>query len=295
MKLASAILALLGVTVLLGVVITGAGAADADLTAQVSADGVSTPAADPGELIADLGALEPALPEVAHPTGVEIDPTATWGRLDGDAGAARAQLDTIEPDLRALFVAADDADGEAAQAVATVARGWLDIWSGLEPLAAWETHDLEFPTDTDDVDGVATGGDELRGTAERGLEQVLTGQRRLRDGYRGLRTLGAAPPEDQVVFDVRAAQADEFDAAVRPLVRRLLSQSSPTVLVTTDRFGTTAPGAQARARSSTVVCVDREALEALGRTPDPQELAALAERARDRVDCPDLSPADTAP
>ncbi|HSK24846.1 MAG TPA: hypothetical protein VK906_16800 [Egicoccus sp.] len=295
MKLVSAVLALLGVGVLLAVVLTGGGVAGADVTAQVSADTLATPVAGPEQLLDDLAALESALPEAPPPTGVEIDPTATWGRLEGDAGAARARLDTVEPDLRALFVAADDADGEVADAVALVARGWLDVWSGLAPLSTWETNDLEFPSDTDDVDGVATGGDELRGAAERGLEQVLTGQRRLRDGYGRLRTLGAAAPEHQVTFDVRAAQADAFDADVRPLVRQLLSQTTPTVLVTTERFGTTAPGAQARARSSTVVCVDRESLEALGRTPDPQELAALADAARDRVDCPDLSPAGSAP
>jgi len=295
MKFASAILALLGVAVLLAVVVTGGAVAGAEVTAQVSSDEPVPTVTGGDQLLTDLAALEPALPAVAPPTGVQIDPIATWGTLEGDARAARTQLDVIEPDLRALFVAADDADGEVAEAIALVARGWLDVWSGLGPLAAWEMHDLEFPAGTDDVDGVATGSDELRGAAERGLEQILTGQRRLLDGYDRLRTLGAAPPGDQVAFDVRAAQADDFDALVRPLARQLLSQTGPTVMVTTERFGTSAPGAQARARSSTMVCVDRESLEALGRTPDAQELAALAEQARGRVDCPDLSPRDVAP
>lgn len=295
MKLASAVIALLGVAVLLAVVVTGGGVAGADVTPQVSADAAPAPEAAPDDVLTALAALEAALPEAPPPTEVEIDETATWGRLQGDAGAARALLDTVEPELRTLFVTADDAEGEVAAAVALVARGWLDVWSGLGPLADWETHDLEFPSDADDVDGVATGGDELRGAAERGLEQVLVGQRRLREGYGRLRVLGAAAPDDQVVFDLRAAAADRFDAEVRPLVRHLLSQTGPTVLVTTDRFETVAPGAQARARSSTVVCVDREALEALGRTPDAHELAALADAARDRVDCPDRTPGDDAP
>ena len=305
MKIVSGVLALLGVGVLLAVVLTGGGVARADFPAEVSADAVapadaeaSADAASPtdsAELLTALAALESGLPDAPAPTGVEIDPSATWGRLEGDATGSRTTLDALEPELRRLFVRADEADGPVAEAVTLVARGWLGIWSGLGPLAEFERHDLAFPSGTDDADGVATGGDELRGAAERGLEQVLDGQRRLHLGYTQLRTLGEAEPDVQVHLDVRAAAADTFDAEIRPLLHQLLSQSSPTVLVTTDRFETGDPGAQARARSSSFVCVDRQAHATVDGELTDEQLAALAEAARDRVDCPDLPAGTTAP
>ncbi|MFA9428693.1 hypothetical protein [Egicoccus sp. AB-alg2] len=308
MKALSSVLALLGVGVLLAVVMTGGGVASAELDAAQAAGqeatsgsdeatdptddgadaadpGAEAPLRDPASLLAALDVLEDSLPDAPPPTGVEIDPTSTWGRLEGDVGTTRARLDTLEPELRRLFVAADEADGPAAEAVALVARGWLDVWSGLGPLADWEVHDLEFPSDTKDADGVSTGGDELRGAAERGLEQVLRGRERLLDGYTQLRALGQADPAAQARFDLRAVQAETFDAEVRPLVLKLLSQASPTVLVTTDRFVTTAPGAQARARSSTVVCVDRDVLDAVEQPLSAEAMAELSD-ASARVDCP---------
>ncbi|MFA9445232.1 hypothetical protein [Egicoccus sp. AB-alg6-2] len=296
MKVLSGVLALLGVGVLLAVVLVGGGAVPAQFAAEVSADAPGTTgdgddAAEDGalgvtDLLAELGELEAALPQDPAPSGVEFDDSATWGRLEGDAGATRAVLDPLEPRLRRLFVAADDTDTELGAAVALVARGWLDVWSGLGPLAAWEAHDLEFPNDTDDPDGVATGADELRGAAERGLEQVLVGRGRLHTGYTQLRALGPAEPDLQVALDLRAAAADDFDAEVRPLVLKLLSQATPTVLVTTERFATTSPGSQARARSSTVVCVDREALASAAGPLTPEQIDALSAATPARVDCP---------
>ena len=304
MKALSSVLALLGVGVLLAVVMTGGRVASAELDADPAAasqDATNESDTDPAEpddrdgpprdgpsLLGALGELEDRLPDAPPPTGVEIDPTASWGRLDGDIGTTRARLDTLEPELRRLFVAADEADGPDADAVALVARGWLDVWSGLEPLADWEVHDLEFPSNTSDSDGVSTGGDELRGAAERGLEQVLRGRQRLFEGYTALRALGRADPAAQTRFDVRAVEAETFDAEVRPLVLKLLSQASPTVLVTTERFVTTAPGAQARARSNTVMCVDRDVLDAMEGPVTAEALAEIAD-ASARVDCPRAS------
>jgi hypothetical protein len=237
-------------------------------------------------LLDRLAELEPLLPATPPPTDVVLAAETTWGTLEGDAGSVRAVLDTLEGDLRRLFVDADDADGPVADAVALVARGWLDLWQGTGPLATWEANDLAFPIDTVDDDLVATGADELRGQAEKGLELVLQGRERHLEGYTQLRELGEADPAVQAQFDARAAEAETFDTEVRPLVVRMLSQRTTNVLVTVDRFGSNAPGVEARARSVDVTCIDREALAEQG-VVDDETLLALEAATPDRVDCPD--------
>jgi hypothetical protein len=236
-------------------------------------------------LLERLDELEDLLP-TPPPTDVELDDEVTWGAIAGDAGSARAVLDTLEGDLRRLFIDAEDADGPVADAVALVARGWLDIWQGTGALATWEANDLAFPIDTTDDDEVATGADELRGQAEKGLELVLQGRARHLAGYAELRELGEADPAIQVRLDARAAEAETFDTDVRPLVAQLLSQPTTTVVVPVERFDSTAPGVDARARSLQVTCVDREALAEQGIEIDEETLAALEATTPARVDCP---------
>ena len=86
--------------------------------------------------------------------------------------------------------------------------------------------------------------------------------------------------------DVFADDARAFDAEIRPQVHAMLSRPTASVLVTTDRFETDAPGVRARANSMTVVCVDREALEELGGVATEEVLAQLEDV--DRIDCADL-------
>lgn len=261
-----------------GIVGVGAALAQSD-------DGAPT-GTSPEDLLARLDLLETDLPDRVPPVGVELDDESTWGTLQGDATSVRAVLDLLEPELRQLFVHADDADGDVADGVALVARGWLDIWTGTAAIAVAEAADLAFPLDTRDDDGVATGADELRGQIETGLDLLLLGQSRHLEGYGLLEELGEAPLEAQLRLDARARDAREFDEEIRPQVLALLSQPTASVLVTTDRFTTDAPGVRARANSMTVVCVDREALEALGGVATEEVLAQLDDA--DRIDCEDL-------
>jgi hypothetical protein len=226
---------------------------------------------------------------------VTLSPDVTWGELAGDAGSVRAVLDTVEPALRQLFIDADEAMGPpldptspTAAAVAEVARGWLDVWTGSASLATAETNDLAFPVDTADADGVSTGADELRGEIEIGLELILLGQERLLSGYRSLQTLGLATPATQSLFDARASAMQVYDEDVRPLVALLLPEPSPTLLVPVERFVTDAPGVQPRATSMTVVCIDRQALEEAGGVLTEETLEELTSAQVDRADCPGL-------
>jgi len=254
--------------------------------ALAQSDGDAATGASPEALLERLGALEPQLPGDPPPIGAEVSADTTWGTLEGDATSVRAVLDTLEPDLRALYVDADDADGDVAEAVALVALGWLDLWTGTSSIATAESHDLAFPVGTTDDQGVATGADELRGEIEVGLDLLLLGRARHLEGYGALSELGEAEPAAQRAFDERARAAEAYDAEVRPVITTMLSDLSPSVLVPVERFDTDAPGVQSRATSVGVVCVDREALEELGGVATPEVLAQLGEIERD--DCADL-------
>ncbi len=264
----------------------GVGAAVAQSDDATAATGTT-----PDALLERLDALEADLPNNPPPLGAQLSADTTWGTVEGDATSVRAVLDTLEPELRQLFIDADDADGDVAEGVALVARGWLDIWTGTTALAVAESADLAFPIDTTDELGVATGADELRGDMEVGLELLLLGRARHLEGYGLLRDLGEAPLDAQLRIDDRASSAEAYDAEVRPLITRMLSHPDPSVLVTTDRFDTDSPGVRSRAMSMSVVCVDREALEELGGTASEEVLAQLEDV--DRIDCEDLPGADT--
>lgn len=252
-------------------------------------------------LLTRLAELEDALPADPAPTAVSVERTGeegdqTWGTFDGDVTGQAAVIETLRSDLTRLYVDADDAGTEVGDAVAHVARGWLDLGEGYRQLAEWDGHDLAFPLTGEDDDGVSVAADELRGRAEAGLRLVLGARVRHLAGYVALRELGAAEPADQTRFDARATEAESFDEQLRPEVHRLLSLRTTEVLVTTERFTTDAPGNEARARSMTVTCVDREAYTEASRdavtsggpgpqTPSPAELPPT-----DRADCPDLPP-----
>ncbi len=252
---------------------------------------------DDTALLARLDALEPQLPADPAPTAVTVAEDGTWGSFEGDVAGAAATLGTLETDLLGLYVDADDADTAAADAVAAVARGWLDLRYAYDQLTAWEAADLAFPLDASDDEGTATDADELRGRAETGLRLALGARQRHLTGYVALRELGLAEPAAQQRFDARAADAEAFDQDLRPLVHRLIAERTTQVLVPVDRFETSAPGVEARARSLTVACVDREAyLEATagaagateGTDPvDPAAADALL-AASQRQDCPAL-------
>lgn len=257
-------------------------------------------------LLARLAELEPSLPDAPAPTGVTLDDSRsegddTWGSLQGDLSGQAATLETVRSELTALYADADDTRSEVGAAVADVARGWLDLTEASQQLADWETHDLALPVGTADDDDVATGGDEVRGRAEAGLRLALGARQRHLHGYVALRALAAAEPADQTLLDQRADDAEAFDTGVRPQALRMLSARTTQVAVVTDRFETDAPGSEARARSLTVTCLDREAYAEAARQPQTQDGAPGAPQldeelgaTTERLDCPDL-PGETTP
>lgn len=263
--------------------VMAATADDDGVTAQPVQD-VASP-----ELLARLGELEPQLPDEVLPVSVTFVDDEAWGTVEGDAGSLRAVLDTLEPELRRLFVDADEAGGPVGDAVSLVARGWLDVWQGAISLSRWETHDLAFPIGTFNADGVATGADEIRGQAEAGFALILDGRERHLEGYVALSELGEADPPVQALFDARAVEAETFDTQVRPLVTRLLSRLSPTVIAVVDRFDTPSPGIEPRAGALTLVCLDRDALSEATGTATPEVIPEVAARTPDRIDCPDVA------
>ena len=252
------------------------------------------PSVSPAEedLVERLGELEAQLPDTIVPTEVQISEDETWGSLEGDPAGVRAVLDTLEGDLRSLFIDADEAQGEVADAVAFVARGWLDIWHGSEELALADSHDLAFPLDASDDDGVATDADELRGRIEAGLRLILQGRQRHLVGYGVLVDVPAAA-EIQARFDARVIAAEDFDTDLRPDIHTMISERSTGVWVAVNRFETDVPGVDARAKSLDVVCVDRELLREAGGVVTDELLPELVANTPERTDCPDLDlPAD---
>lgn len=255
-------------------------------SAQSDDDGDGSAAGAPDELLTRLGELEADLPEDGPVSDVVLEEDVTWGEIVGDATSVRSELDTLEPELRSLFIDADEADGDVAEAVAAVARGWLDHWTGAASIATAESHDLDFPVDTTDDLDVATGADELRGSIEVGIELALSGHARHLLGYGELRELDEAEPQLQARIDDRAEAAEDYDAEVRPRAVLMLSQQTTSVMVPVTRFESSAPGVESRAASVEVVCVDRQQLEELGGVVTEETLPEL--EPVDRDDCPQL-------
>jgi hypothetical protein len=264
---------------------------------------------DDSALLTRLDTLEVSLPDDPAPTAVTVDEVGgdgaeTSGSFDGDVVGGAATVQTLQAELTSLYVDADDAGTPVADAIAEVARGWLDLGQAYDQLTLYDGNDVAFPIDAEDEEGTATDADALRGRAETGLRLVLGAQQRHLAGYVELRDLAQAEPALQVQLDARAADAERFDRELRPLVHRLLSLRTTQVVLPVDRFETTSPGVDARARSMTVTCVDRGTyLDAAGDlvvdpTLEPSvapidpddpaaELGGLA-AGEDRADCPGL-------
>lgn len=207
-----------------------------------------------------------------------------WADLTGDFTGTKVLLDTIQDEARDLFIAADDAAGSAVTtAVADVARSLLELREGYDLLARWESHDLSFPVESADDDGVATGADEAYGLAEAGLRLVLDARARRLPALAVLRDTAAADADEQAFLDARYQDEVAFDRDLRPEIHRLISLATTQVLETVDRFDTTAPGTGARARTFTVTCLPR----ATGTTGADADAPVVAS-GQDAADCPDL-------
>lgn len=274
------------------VVVAAVGAATIGVTAAV-ADQDDPPVAGSSDdqLLERLGALEPGFPdpyaELDEDIGLpdEDDEEVEFDVHSDYFSEFRGALAPVEDDLRRLFVDADDADGEVAEAVSLVAAGWLDMMNSAESFAAYSAHDLAFPRFTSDEDGVATGADRLRGLAEQAYELFMAGADKHHTGYLALRELSAADGATQTALDARAASLDLYEEVGRPLLVDILSKPSTTVLVPIDRFDTKGPGVESRASSLSYVCLDRALFEAETRPLTEEVLVELVEATGEREDC----------
>lgn len=211
----------------------------------------------PGEagFVERLVALEQEVPPLP-PETVTVDDDASWGRLQGDFAGAKVLLDTVADRARDLFVEASDADGPVAAAVADGARGILELGEAYDLLATWEAYDLPFPLEGSDAEGVATGADEAYGLAEAGLRLLLEAHARRLEAFAALHRAAPSGPTATVVAARHDAEV-AFDSDVRPALHRALSLDTTAVAHVLDRFTTTAPGVEARARTTHVACVPR--------------------------------------
>lgn len=261
---------------------------------------------EPAALVDRLVDLERQLPALPPETPAEVAvvPEETWGDLSGDFFGSSVALEGLAEQARDLFIQADEAGGDAGQAVADAARAILDLREGYRHLAAWEVHDISLPVGTPSRDEASTFADELYGRAGVGLDLLERAHARRLAAYTVLRDAEASSDTAKNHFDIQFQAERAFASDVLPRIRRLVSDETTRLLVTTGRFGSGAPGDEARARSMTLACVDREAYVAARDTvapliarggltqPElPQDLAVLLGVPAD--DCPDLPPENT--
>lgn len=248
----------------------------------------------PGGAIDRLIALEQKLPPWP-PDAVLVDDATTWGEFTGDFVGAKVQFDAIEEEARDLFVSADklkDADG---QAVAEVARAILVLQEAYTHLANAESKDLIFPLDTFDDFDTSTGADPSVGWYEAGFELYYDAIERAKPAYELLAVASAADATEQAYFNGRYETMVAAEVELIPNLRLAMSDPSTQVQFTLDRFESTAPGQNARARSMRITCLDREAYElAVAAGADPALLdALLAESDVITVDCPEADNGNT--
>lgn len=247
--------------------------------------------ATPEALIDRLVELERELPPLP-PDDVVLDDETTWGEIQGDFFSARTDLELLEDRARQLFVDADDADGATAEAVAAVARGYLELQQGYRYLADYEGYDLALPVNETDTDDVATGADDAAGLAETGLSLVITARVRAIEGYDVLRDDSAADDTEKSLFDASFQATETFLEETRPQLHELLSRPTVGLLVVIDRFDP--PPGIAHAKDMTVVCLDRDRYPSEAESLEDALVQLLSEglEPTDAIDCPDL-PSDS--
>lgn len=240
------------------------------------------------ELVDRLVELERQLPELP-PTEVVLTDETTWGELTGDFTGAKVTIDSLADAARELFIEANEAKPDPiATAVASAARSILIFQEGYGLLAEYEAYDLAFPVEDIDDEGVSTGADEPYGLAEAGLRLVLDAHARRLAAFGLLRDADVVDDTERQFFETLYRAEVDFDTEMRPLIHRILSLDTTEVMRAIDRFSTSAPGTEARARVFTVVCIPREAYTTgdLPLTSLPEELLALT--GTPAADCPDL-------
>lgn len=286
-------------TVALSGVLAAGLAAMAVLPATAQDDGADettpTTGAAPEDLVDRLVDIERGLPALP-PSAVVVDPDETFGQLEGDFIGALTELELVTDQARQLFIDADEADGEVADAVALVARGYLRLEEAYGYLAQYEDFDLARPLDATDDDGVATGADTAAGLVEPGIDLIDLARMDSLLGYGVLRDTEAADDAEKGLFDAAYRDTQQYLTTVRPEAHTLISASSTAVLVAVERFEDVATS-EARAKDVTYVCIPRHLYPS--DSPDPGVALAglLAGEQLDLLptgDCPDLPDADNA-
>jgi hypothetical protein len=280
---------------LAGLLALGALAGTAVATAQGGAEQSPSGGTSPEALVDRLVELERQLPPLPPgPEQVILDDETTFGDLQGDFFSAQSDLDLISDQARQLFVDADDADGPVADAVASVARSYLELQQGYRYLAGYKDYDLSRPLGESDDDGVATGADEAAGLAETGVRLVVNARLRAITGYDVLRDDAAADDTEKGLFDAAFRDAERFLLVTRPQLHELLSLPTVGLLVVIDRFDPL-PG-QAHAKDLRFVCVDRSAYPGTAEDVEAALLALFAEGLQpvSSSDCPALPEGNTA-
>lgn len=282
--------AMVATVTLSGVLAAGlAATAVTTATAQDADDDPEPTGVSDGDLVDRLVDIERGLPQLP-PTDVVIDPDATFGQLEGDFLGAETELGLVSDQARQLFIDADEADGEVAEAVAVVARGYLRLEEAYGYLSRYESHDLARPVGATDTDEVATGADTAAGLAEAGLDLVELARMDALLGYGVLRDSTAADDAEKALFDAAYTETQRYLTTTRPEARTLVSASSTAVLFAVERFEAAAPS-EARARDVTYVCVPRHLYPY--DSPDPVVALAALLASGDlellpTADCPDL-------
>lgn len=267
------------------------------VTAVVAAGGVGVTnyvlaqgGASPDQLVDRLVAIENELPTPLPPDEVIISEDETWAEFLGDFTGTKIALDGVVDEARQLFIEADDASGDVADAVATVARNWVLMQNAFTYLEAWRSEDLTFPLDTFDETNTATGADSGLAYAEIGFMIQIEAHQAMYPAYDVLRRAEDADASERALFDGRYETVEGHISLLIPQLRRALSEETRQVIVTLDRFETTAPGVEARARVMTMTCIDRDAYLAIrGAGPELQEqVTALLSDQLVTPFCPDL-------
>lgn len=280
---------------LTGVLVATMGlAAVTTATAQDDGEAPEATGVAPDALVDRLVELERQLPPLP-PSAVEVAAEETFGDVRGDFLGAETELSLIEEQARQLFADADDADGDVADAVSSVARSYLRMQEAFAYLARYRDHDLSLPAERTDDDGVSTGADTAATFAEAGLDVLELARMDALVGYGILRDSEAADDTEKELFDAAYRDTQQYLTVMRPEARRLVSASTTAVLLAVERFQD-ATATQGRAQDVEYVCIPREHYPF--DSPDP--VASLAEAVQieavellPTADCPDLpSPAN---
>lgn len=247
-------------------------AAEGEPDAVEAADELVVGAADE-ELVERLLVIEADLP-APLPSSAELAADGVDALLTGSFTSARSTFDSMEDQLRDLFVDADDATTEIGEAVASVAHGLLLERQGLLVLEETDQSDETRPLDVSDArddDGNAIDADGYHGRQTTALRILLESRELQRAGYAVLRELPKGVDENGVLA-ARWVQLVDYRDGTEVQLRQVAATESEQLLVEVARYD--APLGVAQSLGVAYVCVDRVAYELLAEAPESERIAA---------------------